>query len=224
MVKGSDYLDALKDVNKIVFDKTGTITTGNFEVVKIKSLDEKINEEELLEYFAIGESFSNHPIANSIVEKYGKTVDNSKATNVKEITGKGIEYSLDSKTIKIGNSKLIDNNKSEIKEIGTIIYIEINNELKGYIVLGDRVKDEIKATMEKLDKLGIETFMFTGDSTDVAEDIAKQVGIKNVKSQMLPEDKFKNLEEIIEKNDKNKKVAFVGDGINDSPVLARADV
>ena len=224
LVKGSDYLDALKDVNKIVFDKTGTITTGNFEVVKIKSLDEKINEEELLEYFAIGESFSNHPIANSIVEKYGKTVDNSKATNVKEITGKGIEYSLDSKTIKIGNSKLIDNNKSEIKEIGTIIYIEINNELKGYIVLGDRVKDEIKATMEKLDKLGIETFMFTGDSTDVAEDIAKQVGIKNVKSQMLPEDKFKNLEEIIEKNDKNKKVAFVGDGINDSPVLARADV
>ena len=224
LVKGSDYLDALKDVNKIVFDKTGTITTGNFEVVKIKSLDEKINEEELLEYFAIGESFSNHPIANSIVEKYGKTVDNSKATNVKEITGKGIEYSLDSKTIKIGNSKLIDNNKSEIKEIGTIIYIEINNELKGYIVLGDRVKDEIKATMEKLDKLGIETFMFTGDSTDVAEDIAKQVGIKNVKSQMLPEDKFKNLEEIIEKNDKNKKVAFVGDGINDAPVLARADV
>ena len=224
LVKGSDYLDALKDVNKIVFDKTGTITTGNFEVVKIKSLDEKINEEELLEYFAIGESFSNHPIANSIVEKYGKTVDNSKATNVKEITGKGIEYSLDSKTIKIGNSKLIDNNKSEIKEIGTIIYIEINNELKGYIVLGDRVKDEIKATMEKLDKLGIETFMFTGDGTDVAEDIAKQVGIKNVKSQMLPEDKFKNLEEIIEKNDKNKKVAFVGDGINDSPVLARADV
>lgn len=224
LVKGSDYLDALKDVNKIVFDKTGTITTGNFEVVKIKSLDEKINEEELLEYFAIGESFSNHPIANSIVEKYGKTVDNSKATNVKEITGKGIEYSLDSKTIKIGNSKLIDNNKSEIKEIGTIIYIEINNELKGYIVLGDRVKDEIKATMEKLDKLGIETFMFTGDGTDVAEDIAKQVGIKNVKSQMLPEDKFKNLEEIIKKNDKNKKVAFVGDGINDSPVLARADV
>ena len=224
LVKGSDYLDALKDVNKIVFDKTGTITTGNFEVVKIKSLDEKINEEELLEYFAIGESFSNHPIANSIVEKYGKTVDNSKATNVKEITGKGIEYSLDSKTIKIGNSKLIDNNKSEIKEIGTIIYIEINNELKGYIVLGDRVKDEIKATMEKLDKLGIETFMFTGDGTDVVEDIAKQVGIKNVKSQMLPEDKFKNLEEIIKKNDKNKKVAFVGDGINDSPVLARADV
>lgn len=224
LVKGSDYLDALKDVNKIVFDKTGTITTGNFEVVKIKSLDEKINEEELLEYFAIGESFSNHPIANSIIEKYGRTVDNSKATNVKEITGKGIEYSLDSKKIKIGNSKLIENKDSNIQEIGTVIYIEINDELKGYIVLGDRIKEEIKTTMEKLDKLGIETFMFTGDSTDVAEDIAKQVGIKNVKSQMLPEDKFKNLEEIIEKNDKNKKVAFVGDGINDSPVLARADV
>ena len=228
LVKGSDYLDALKDINTIVFDKTGTITTGNFEVLQIKSLDDKINEDELLEYFAIGESFSNHPIAKSILEKYNKSVDVKNVTDVKEMSGKGIEYKLKSKTIKIGNSKLfkdLSNIDYKIKEkLGTIVYVSIDDEIKGYIILGDKIKDEIKDTISKLNNSGITTMMFTGDSKEIAEEVAKKVGIEKVEAQMLPQDKFNRLEEIINHNDKNKKVAFIGDGINDSPVLARADI
>lgn len=223
LVKGSDYLDGLKDINKIVFDKTGTITTGKFEVQKIVSLDENISENELLKYFALGESFSNHPIAKSILEKYEGKVDNKLVKDFKEIAGKGITYEIEEKQIKIGN-KDFGGNTVTPKEIGTIIFLTINDEVKGYVVLGDSLKKNISNTIEELSKMGINSLMFTGDNIEEASKIANEAGIKEVKAQMLPQDKFDELEKIINSNDQKKKVAFVGDGINDSPVLARADI
>lgn len=224
LVKGSDYLDALKDVNKIVFDKTGTITNGKFEVIKIKTLDRNIKEEELLKYFALGESFSNHPIAKSILEKYNNKIDTSNVSKVEEIAGQGIKYEIDSKVVKIGNAKILKQDIGSNNEFGTIIYLTINNEVKGYVVLGDNIKEEVKDTIEELNKLEIKTMMFTGDSKDISQCVAREIGIKEVKYEMLPQDKFYELEKIIIDNEKHKKVAFVGDGINDSPVLARADI
>lgn len=223
LIKGSDYLDGLKDINKIVFDKTGTITTGTFEVKKIVSIDENISENELLKYFALGESFSNHPISKAILQKCEDNINTSSVKNLKEISGKGISYEIDTKEIKIGNKDFIkvDN---VINEEGTIIYLSINNLFKGYIVLGDTLKKNIDKTVKDLKQMGINAMIFTGDSKDVAKKIAKEAGIDNVKSQMLPQDKFNELENLIKNNEKYKKVAFVGDGINDSPVLARADI
>ena len=223
LIKGSDYLDGLKDINKIVFDKTGTITTGTFEVKKIFSIDENISENELLKYFALGESFSNHPISKAILQKYEDDINTSSVKNLKEISGKGISYEIDTKEIKIGNKDFIkvDN---VINEDGTIIYLSINNLFKGYVVLGDTLKKNIDKTVKDLKQMGIDAMIFTGDNKDVAEKIAKEAGIDNVKSQMLPQDKFNELENLIKNNEKDKKVAFVGDGINDSPVLARADI
>ncbi len=228
LVKGSDFLDGLKDINNIVFDKTGTITTGIFEVSEINTLQSELSEEEILEYVAIGENFSNHPLAKSIINKYSREIDTSKVKKIKEISGKGIEYEIEGKEIKIGNRKFIEETtKKELKEIkttGTVVYLAIDNIAKGAIILEDKVKENAKESIEKLNKLGITTRMFTGDTKQTAEEIAKKAGIKEIKSQMLPQDKFEELEKIIKQNQKGKKVAFVGDGINDSPVLARADI
>ena len=223
LVKGSDYLDGLKDINKIVFDKTGTITTGHFQVQKIISLDKQIDDKEILRYFALGESFSNHPIAKSILGEYEKEVNTAGVKNFKEVSGKGLSYDLDGKQIKIGNAEFI-NYEGNLSDVGTIIYLSINNSVKGYVMLGDSIKKNISQTVKALEKNGISTMMFTGDSKDIAEKISREAGIGIVKAQMLPQDKFNELENIIKNNDKNKKVAFVGDGINDSPVLARADI
>ncbi len=228
LVKGSDFLDGLKDINNIIFDKTGTITTGEFEVSEIKTLENELTEEEILEYVAIGENYSNHPLAKSITNKYTKEIDTSEVKNLKEIRGKGIEYEKEGKKIKIGNKKFIEEtSKEELKEIkttGTVIYLSIDNVVKGAITLEDQIKQNAKKDIEKLNKLGITTRIFTGDVKETAEEIAKKAGIKEIKAQMLPQDKFEELEKIINKNQKGKKVAFVGDGINDSPVLARADI
>ena len=223
LVKGSDYLDGLKDINKIIFDKTGTITTGHFEVQKIISLDKQIDDKEILKYFALGESFSNHPIAKSILERYEEEINTVEVKNFKEVSGKGLSYDLEGKQIKIGNAEFIDY-EGNLSDVGTIIYLSINNSVKGYVVLGDSIKKNIPQTVKALEKNGISTMMFTGDSKDIAEKIAKEARIGIVKSQMLPQDKFNELENVIKNNEKNKKVAFVGDGINDSPVLARADI
>ncbi len=228
LVKGSDFLDGLKDINNIIFDKTGTITTGEFEVSEIKTLENELTEEEILEYVVIGENYSNHPLAKSITNKYTKEIDTSEVKNLKEIRGKGIEYEKEGKKIKIGNKKFIEEtSKEELKEIkttGTVIYLSIDNVVKGEITLEDQIKQNAKKDIEKLNKLGITTRIFTGDVKETAEEIAKKAGIKEIKAQMLPQDKFEELEKIINKNQKGKKVAFVGDGINDSPVLARADI
>lgn len=228
LVKGSDFLDSLKDIDTIIFDKTGTITTGVFEVSEINTLESELSEDEVLEYVALGENFSNHPLAKSIIKKYAKEIKADEVRNLKEVSGRGIEYEINSKKIKVGNKKFIEENlKGELKEInttGTVIYLSIDNVAKGAIILEDKVKENVKQTIEKLKKLGIITRMFTGDTKETAEEVAKQAGIDEVKAQMLPQDKFNELEKIIDQNVKGKKVAFVGDGINDSPVLARADI
>lgn len=227
LIKGSDYLDGIKDIKEIIFDKTGTITTGNFKVSEIHSLDEKYSEDEILEYFVRGEKLSNHPIAKSILNKYEEN-QNKKELNVndvenfEEVSGKGLKYTYNNQNIKIGNSSFTGAKTENI--VGTALYLNIDDQVVGSIVLSDEIKPKTKETMERLHKLGIKTKMFTGDKKEIAEKIAKQVGIQAVKAEMLPRDKYNELDKIIEQREENKKVAFVGDGINDSPVLARADI
>ena len=227
LIKGSDYLDGIKDIKEIIFDKTGTITTGNFKVSEIHSLDEKYSENEILEYFARGEKLSNHPIAKSILNKYEEKQDKKELNvndveNFEEVSGKGLKYTYNNKNIKIGNSSFTGAKTENI--VGTVLYLNIDEQVVGSIVLSDEIKPKTKETMERLHKLGIKTKMFTGDKKEIAEKIAKQVGIQAVKAEMLPQDKYNELDKIIEQREENKKVAFVGDGINDSPVLARADI
>ena len=241
LIKGSDYLDGIKDIKEIIFDKTGTITTGNFAVSKIQVIDANFTEQDVLKYFAMGEKNSNHPIAKSILKKYEEVfsqnsniimkdnednqANNFKIENVEnfeEVSGKGIQYQYEGKTIKIGNAEFTNADKENI--VRTVLYLNIDGNVVGKIILTDEIKPATKETMEKLHKLGINTKMFTGDKKEIAEKIAKEVGIKAVKSEMLPQDKYNELDTIIAKRDENQKVAFVGDGINDSPVLARADV
>lgn len=241
LIKGSDYLDGIKDIKEIIFDKTGTITTGNFAVSKIQAIDANFTEQDVLKYFAMGEKNSNHPIAKSILKKYEEVfrqnsniimkdnednqANNFKIENVEnfeEVSGKGIQYQYEGKTIKIGNAEFTNADKENI--VGTVLYLNIDGNVVGKIILTDEIKPATKETMEKLHKLGINTKMFTGDKKEIAEKIAKEVGIKAVKSEMLPQDKYNELDTIIARRDENQKVAFVGDGINDSPVLARADV
>ena len=241
LIKGSDYLDGIKDIKEIIFDKTGTITTGNFAVSKIQAIDANFTEQDILKYFAMGEKNSNHPIAKSILKKYEEVfrqnsniimkdnednqANNFKIKNVEnfeEVSGKGIQYQYEGKTIKIGNAEFTNADKENI--VGTVLYLNIDGNVVGKIILTDEIKPATKETMEKLHKLGINTKMFTGDKKEIAEKIAKEVGIKAVKSEMLPQDKYNELDTIIAKRDEKQKVAFVGDGINDSPVLARADV
>lgn len=224
LVKGSDYLDGFKDIGEVIFDKTGTITTGNFNVSKIKVYDDAYTEEKVLELFAIGESFSNHPIAKSIINKFEKEIDASKVKEYKEISGKGIEYQIDGKEIKIGNKNFAGSKEIEEDNIGTNLYLNIDGKTVGGITLSDEIKTDAKEAITKLNKLGIVTKMFTGDSKEIALEIAKQVGIKKVEYEMLPQDKYTKLEEELKNNNISKKISFVGDGINDSPVLARADI
>ena len=220
LIKGSDYLDGLKDIGTIVFDKTGTITIGNLEVEEINSYKEEMNKEEILKYFAMGESFSNHPIAKSILKKADMNIDLSQVKNYEEISGKGIKYEFEGKTIKIGNAKFVEKESSQI--LGTVLYLKINDEVVGNIVLKDQIKPDAKQAITLLKQMNIKTHMFTGDKKEVAIETAKEVGISNVVYEMLPADKYNKLEEVIK--DEPKKTVFVGDGINDSPVLARADI
>ncbi len=224
LVKGSDYLDGFKDIGEVIFDKTGTITTGNFNVSKIQALTDEYSENDVLELFAIGESFSNHPIAKSIITKFEKDIDASKVKEYKEISGKGIEYQIDGKKIKIGNKNFAGEPTIKEDKTGTNLYLNVDGKTVGSIILSDEIKPDAKAAIDKLNKLGIITKMFTGDSKEIALEIAKQVGIAKVEYEMLPQDKYSKLEEEINNNKTNKKISFVGDGINDSPVLARADI
>lgn len=230
LIKGSDYIDAIKDIKEIVFDKTGTLTKGEFEIQKIEVLS-NYNEQEVLKYAAMGERFSNHPIAKSIIKANKVDVDNVEVQDFKEIAGKGLSYQYDGKIILVGNSTLANGeNKVDDQDDTTRIYVKVGDELAGIIYLGDTIKDGAKEAIRKLNSQGIRTSMLTGDNHKNAEKIGKELGIQNIKSEMLPQDKYNELEKIISANTKNdgnstnRKVAFVGDGINDSPVLARADV
>lgn len=223
LIKGSDYLDGIKDIGQILFDKTGTITTGKCKVSKIKTYNGKYSENEILNYFAMGESFSNHPLAKSILEMVNDEIDTTKVKDFEEISGKGLKYTYNNMEIKIGNAEFVDS-KEKIDEKGTILYLKIEDEITGGIVLTDEIKSDAKETIKQLKELGIKTKMLTGDKKEVATRIAKEVNIDEVKSEMLPQDKYNELEKVLDNNITEKKVAYVGDGINDSPVLARADI
>lgn len=222
LIKGSDYLDELKDVKEIVFDKTGTLTKGQFGISKIEVYSDKYVENDVLKYVVWGESYSNHPIAKSIVRN-AKNVETKKVENYEEITGKGIKYNIDGKTVLVGNSSLIGK-ENEVAE-STKIYLKIDNELVGAILLKDEAKHGTKEAIQALNSRGIVTKMFTGDNKKAAKQIAEELGISEFEAEMLPDQKYSELEKELEKyKGTNGKVAFVGDGINDSPVLARADV
>lgn len=225
LIKGSDYLDGIKDIREIIFDKTGTITTGKFVVSQINSFNENYSKDDILSYMAMGENFSNHPIAKSILNKFNennKEIDVSKVENFEEVSGKGLQYKLDGRKIKIGNANFTNAKQEDI--IGTVLYLQIDEKVVGDIILSDEIKEGTEETIEKLHKLGINTKMFTGDKKEIAIKIANDVKIKEAKYEMLPQDKYNELEKIITSKKENEKVAFVGDGINDSPVLARADI
>ena len=220
LIKGSDYIDAIKDIKEIVFDKTGTLTKGEFEITKIDTF-ENYSEQGVLKYAAMGEKYSNHPIAKSIMKANKEEI--AEVQDFKEIAGKGLSYQYNEEKVLVGNSVLVDANDTN-EEGATKIYVKINDKLAGIIYLGDTVKDGVVETIKELKALGIKTNMFTGDNKQIAEKTGKKIGIENIKSEMLPQDKYNAFEEIINKKDEKAKVAFVGDGINDSPVLARADV
>ena len=224
LIKGSNYLDVLTKANTMVLDKTGTITKGNFEVSKIV-LAEEIGEEELLEIAAVAESMSNHPIAKSIISKVNKKISQEEIEEYKEIAGMGIKAKYHGDEIVAGNAKLLE--KEEIKyypcnEIGAIVYVAKNKKYLGAIVISDTVKPDSKEAIEGFKKNGINKIcMLTGDNKEIAENIAKQVGIEEVHYNLLPGEKVKKLQKI--KNEQNVVIA-IGDGINDSPVLAEADI
>lgn len=223
LIKGSDYLDGFKDIGEIIFDKTGTITKGTFSVTQIETFDKEYNENDILHYFGLGESFSNHPIAKSILNKVQEKLDTTKVEDYKEVSGQGIQYKIEDEHVKIGNESYVGYNDTK-KQIGTNLYISINEKVVGKIVLSDEIKSDAQKAINVLSKLGIKTKMFTGDSKEIALDIAQKVGIDKVEYEMLPQEKYLKLEKELEENKTGKKIAFVGDGINDSPVLARADI
>ena len=226
LIKGSNYLEALSNLETVVFDKTGTLTEGVFIVQKINSIG--ISEEELIEIAAYAEWYSNHPIAKSVKQEYSKNVEEVKIKNVKEITGKGILASIDEKQVLIGNEKLMQEyniNYEKSKEVGTILYIAIDNVFSGTILISDKIKDDSVKCIELIKTNGIkQTIMLTGDKKEIAENISKKLGIDKVHSELLPDEKVKKMEELLKNKTQNKKIAFVGDGINDAPVLALADI
>lgn len=226
LVKGGNYLEALKESEIVVFDKTGTLTKGVFKVTEINTND--ISKDELLEITAMGESHSNHPIAVSIANAYGKEIDKNEIKDYKEISGHGIEVTIRGKDVLLGNSKLMKSNNikyQEIDSIGTIVHVAINGEYKGNIVISDEIKENVKEALVELKNVGIKkTIMLTGDNKAVAEKVAKSIGIDEVYSELLPGDKVNKVEEILKQKTSKGKVLFVGDGINDAPVLARADI
>ena len=226
LVKGGNYLEALRDSEIVVFDKTGTLTKGIFEVTEINSIN--MSKEELLEITAMGESLSNHPIAMSIANAYGKEVNKDEIKDYKEISGHGIEVTIRENEVLLGNSKLMKSNNidyNDIDSIGTIVHVAINGEYNGNIFISDEIKENVKEALTELKEVGIKkTIMLTGDNKNVADKVAMDIGIDEVYSELLPGDKVSKIEEILNKKTSKGKVLFVGDGINDAPVLARADI
>ena len=217
LVKGSDYLDNIRLINKIIFDKTGTITTGEFTDYKLTILDKKYREEEIIDYYIKGESFSTHPIAKSILNIFDKKVSTKDVTDFREVAGNGIEYYSNGDKIIIGKSSYVKSSYND-----SSIYLKVNKKIVAKLELKDGLKKEAKKTIAELKKLGIKTMMFTGDEKDVALDIAKKIEIDEVKYELLPEDKYNLLAKEIESN--KGKVAFIGDGINDAPSIRLADI
>ena len=226
LIKGGNYLEALSKVDTVVFDKTGTLTKGVFNVQKVVVLDKNIDEDKFISLVAAAESGSNHPISKSIQKYYNKEIQTNSINSIKEISGKGIEAIIDNRKILVGNEKLINIPKDiSIDDIGTILYVEIDNKFAGYIVISDELKKDSKKTIKDLKDIGIKkTIMLTGDLEKVSKKVGKDLGLDEVYTNLLPQDKVSKFEEIIENKKSKGNVVFVGDGINDAPVLARADV
>lgn len=227
LIKGSNYMETLANVKTVVFDKTGTITRGNFEVTGVH--DNTMEEEKLLEYAAIAESASSHPISKSLQRAHGKELDRSRVTDVQEISGHGVVAAVDGVTVAAGNSKLMVKLGIPYKEcssIGTIVHVAVDGKYAGHIVISDQLKPHAKEAIAELKKSGVrQTVMLTGDMKAVAEAVAAEVGVDEVRSELLPGDKVDMVEKLLaEKSDKKSGLAFVGDGINDAPVLGRADL
>lgn len=226
LVKGSNYLEVLSKTKTVVFDKTGTLTEGVFEVTGIHHTKEE--KEKILEYAALAESYSTHPISKSLKKEYGKSIDQSRVSDVQEISGNGVIAKVDGKTIAAGNAKLMDRLKVAYitcHDVGTIVHIAIDNEYAGHIVISDRIKATSKQAIKGLKKAGItKTVMLTGDMKNVGEKVAEELNLDEVYTNLLPGDKVTKVEELLEKKQPNDALAFVGDGINDAPVLSRADI
>ena len=225
LVKGSNFLDALTQVKIVVFDKTGTLTIGEFKVTEIVTSN-GFSKEDILEYAAYAETNSNHPVAKSISEAFGKTPDSARIKQVEEISGHGIKAVIDSKTVLAGNDKLLhkENIEHTVCSVeGTVVHIAIDNTYAGYIIISDTLKEDAIEAIEKLKAKNIQTVMLTGDNKFAAAAFAKKLNIDQYFYELLPEDKVKHIEDLISEN-KGGKVAFVGDGINDAPVIARADI
>lgn len=226
LVKGSSYLELLSKPETIVFDKTGTLTQGCFKVVKIVQ-QEDTTKEELLELTAYAESYSNHPIALSIKKAYAKNIDKNRISEISEIAGNGVRAEINGCSILVGNENLLKNHNisyQKANEAGTIVYTTKNNKFLGYIVISDKLKEDAQKAIMELKKLKLQTVMLTGDTEESGLTVAKELNIDKAYTQLLPIDKVDKIEDIIEQKTKNKSVIFVGDGINDAPVLTRADV
>ncbi len=226
LIKGGNYLEALSKVDTVVFDKTGTLTKGVFNVQKVVVVDKNIKEDEFISLVAVAESGSNHPISKSIQKYYNKEIDKNSINSIKEISGKGIEAIVNNMKILVGNEKLANvPNDLIIDDIGTILYVEIDNKFTGYIVISDEIKKDAEKAIEGLKDIGIKkSIMFTGDIEKVAKKVGENLGLDEIYSNLLPQDKVSKFEEIIKNKNSKGNVVFVGDGINDAPVLARADV
>ncbi|MCQ5113175.1 heavy metal translocating P-type ATPase [Thomasclavelia ramosa] len=226
LVKGSNYLEALAEAEIIVFDKTGTLTKGVFNVQEVHP--EGVSKEELLELTAYAESYSNHPISNSLKQAYGKEIDNGRISDVEEVSGHGVIATVDGKKVSAGNIKLMKKLNIPCYEgevVGTVVHVGIDDKYAGYIVIADEAKeDSARAIMELKEAKIKQTVMLTGDTKNVASKVAKQLGLDKVYSELLPGDKVEKVEELLAQKSAKGKLAFVGDGINDAPVLARADI
>ena len=226
LVKGSNYLELLKDLETVVFDKTGTLTEGVFTVTEINT--NNIQKEKLIEVAAMAESFSNHPIAISIIKEYGKEIDKEVIEEYEEIAGHGIKAVINNEEILIGNAKLMNQfniSYNEVDSIGTVVYCAINGEFKGSIVISDKIKENAAEALINLKAAGVKkTVMLTGDNKKTAEKVGEKVNIDEVHSELLPLGKVKEVEKLLKASNKNGRLAFVGDGVNDAPVLARADI
>ena len=226
LIKGSNYLEALSGAKVVVFDKTGTLTQGVFEVTAVHH--SPLAEEQLLEYAALAECASSHPISKSLQKAYGKEIDRSRVTDIEEISGHGITATVDGHAVAAGNSKLMAKLGIEYHDchcVGTIIHMAVDGQYAGHIVISDVVKPHSKEAIAQLKKAGVaKTVMLTGDAKRVAESVAAELGVDEVRSELLPADKVAQVEKLLAAKGKNEQLAFVGDGINDAPVLTRADI
>ena len=226
LIKGSNYIETLASAKYIVFDKTGTVTQGVFEVTKVTP--NRMSEEELLEYAALAESYSTHPISKSLKNAYGKQPDMSVVSDVQEISGNGVVANVKGKNVAVGNTKLMNRlNVPFVKSdsVGTLVYVAVDGVFAGSIVISDKIKPSAKTAMDELKKAGIKKLvMLTGDAKNVAEHVATELGIDEVHSELLPADKVAKVEAMLAEKGEKEKLVFVGDGVNDAPVLSRADV